>query len=168
VHLMIPPDNYGRVEDVDLNETQGGSNSKLTKQDKNGFHRYFVNLGAIDGITKADLIHFLSDVSGTDRKYFGELTMQKNCAFFNVDKNHDKGLSQRFNGVEIEGRNIRVNRDNDDNKQTKASSSYKKFKGKRSTSSLRLHRRSIGVATQESGRARKSNRKFHRSKASRP
>jgi len=173
-HLVIPPDNHRNdgirgVEDVDLNEAPGGSNGKRSKQDKHGFNRYFVNLGAIDGITKADLIHFLSDVSGTDRTYFGELTMQKNCSFFNVNDNHDKGLSQRFNGIEIEGRNIRVNRDNDDNKRTKASPSDKKFKRKRSsTSSLRLRRRGVGALMQEPGRtARKSKREFHRSNAQR-
>ena len=76
----------------------------------------------IDGLTRADLIHFLSDVSGIDRKLFGELTIQKNCAFFDVDKNHDTGLSQRFKGIEIEGRSISVNKEDDGNNRPTASS----------------------------------------------
>jgi len=101
------------------------------KHRNSGFHRYFVNIGSIDGVTKADLIHFLSDVSGIDRKYFGELTLQSNCAFFDVEIAHDKGLSAPFKGMEIEGRAIRVNRDDDGNKRrSKATSSMKRIRGR--------------------------------------
>ena len=111
-HLMIL-----NGEETNLNEEHGKSPGK---RDKPGFHRYFVNLGTIDGVTIADLIHFLSDVSDIDRKFFGDLTMQKNCAFFDVDRAHDQGLSQKFKGIEIEGRSIRVNRDDDGNKHSRS------------------------------------------------
>ena len=146
-HLMIQSG-----EEIDLNESYGGSHEKHSKS---GFHRYFINIGMIDGLTRADLIHFLSDVSGIDRKLFGELTIQKNCAFFDVDKNHDKGLSQRFKGIEIEGRSIRVNRDDDGNNRPTASSHRKNIKGKYSPPSS--HFRLAG----------KSKRDFHRSRGQR-
>jgi len=101
------------------------------KHRNSGFHRYFVNIGSIDGVTKADLIHFLSDVSGIDRKHFGELTLQSNCAFFDVEIAHDKGLSAPFKGMEIEGRAIRVNRDDDGNKRrSRATSSMKRIRSR--------------------------------------
>lgn len=107
-------------EDADLNETSGGGGgggkSSREKRDKSGFHRYFINIGMMDGITKGDLIHFLSDVSGLDRKYISDLSLQKNCAFFDIDKNQDKGIADKFIGVEVEGRSIRVNRDEEDQK----------------------------------------------------
>jgi ATP-dependent RNA helicase DeaD len=112
-HLSIRSENGRNEEDGDLNETFGGSNHQHARD---GFHRYFVNIGSIDGVTEADLIHLLSDVSGIDRKYFGDLSMQKNCSFFNVDHAHDRGLSERFMGIEIEGRSIRVNRDENENR----------------------------------------------------
>ncbi len=146
-HLMIQSG-----EEIDLNESYGGSHEKHSKS---GFHRYFINIGMIDGLTRADLIHFLSDVSGIDRKLFGELTIQKNCAFFDVDKNHDKGLSQRFKGIEIEGRSIRVNRDDDGNNRPTASSYRKNIKGKYSPPSSHFRR------------AGKSKRDFHRSRGQR-
>ena len=146
-HLMIQSG-----EEIDLNESYGGSHEKHSKS---GFHRYFINIGMIDGLTRADLIHFLSDVSGIDRKLFGELTIQKNCAFFDVDKNHDKGLSQRFKGIEIEGRSIRVNRDDDGNNRPTASSYRKNIKGKYSPPSSHFRR------------AEKSKRDFHRSRGQR-
>ena len=73
-HLMII-----NGEEANLNEEHAGSPKK---SDKPGFHRYFVNLGTIDGVTNADLIHFLSDVSGIDRKFFGDLTMKKKLYIF--------------------------------------------------------------------------------------
>ena len=88
-HLSIRSGN-GRIgEDSDLNEYPGKTNQKNNQE---GYHRYFVNIGSIDGVTEADLIHFISDISGINRKYFGELSMQKNCSFFNVDHAHDRGL----------------------------------------------------------------------------
>ena len=104
-HLMIQSG-----EAADLNETIGGSHEK---RGNSGFNRYFVNIGMIDGITRGDLLHFLSDISEVDRKSFGEVSMQKNCAFFEVDSKHDQGLSNKFAGIEVEGRSIRVNREDE-------------------------------------------------------
>ncbi|MDH5599263.1 MAG: DEAD/DEAH box helicase, partial [Cyclobacteriaceae bacterium] len=126
-HLMIQSG-----EDENLNEIKGAPHSSSSSREKSN-NRYFINVGSIDGMTKADLIHFISDVSGIDRQYFKELTLQKNCAFFNVENNQDKGLSDKFKGIEIEGRSIRVNKDEDSNNQNR-SSSRKRTKPKREKS----------------------------------
>lgn len=116
-------------EDTDLNDLGGDKyQEKSKKREKSGFHRYFVNIGSIDGLTKGDLIHYLSDVSGIKRKFFGDMSLQKNCAYFDVDSKYDKGLSQSFIGVEIEGRSIRVNRDDEGNKRTRSTSGGKQKK----------------------------------------
>lgn len=122
-HLMIQSG-----EAADLNETIGGSHEK---RGRSGFNRYFVNIGMIDGVTRGDLLHFLADVSEIDRKLFGEVSMQKNCAFFEVDNKYDKGLSEKFADIEVEGRSIRVNRedegpDSSRGAKRRGASSYKK------------------------------------------
>lgn len=122
----------GKHEEDNLNEIAGGSPEK---RDRSNFHRYFVNIGSIDGMTKSDLIHLLSDVSKVDRKYFGALDMQKNCSFFEVDGKFDRGLSQSFKGVENKGRSIRVNRDDEGNKRDR-----KEYVGKKNKD----HRKSKG------------------------
>lgn len=104
----------GKHEEENLNETVGGVPEQ---RDRSRFNRYFVNIGSIDGMTKSDLIHLLSDVSKVDRKYFGTLDMQKNCSFFELDSGHDTDLSNSFKGVENAGRSIRVNRDDQGNKR---------------------------------------------------
>ncbi len=135
-HLSV----QGREEDNlnEKDEKQRGSGSDK-KQGRNGYHRYFINVGLIDGLTKSDLIHFISDISGIKRKSFGELTMQKNCAFFDVDSNFDKNLSKSFKGIDIEGRSIRVNRDDEGNKRDKPGYAKKRNKGKRKTAKREYH-----------------------------
>lgn len=116
-HLMVS------ASDGDLNETTGRSESGRSRTAKSGFNRYFVNIGMIDGVTKPDLVHFLSDVSGVNRKYFGDISLQKNCAFVEVDDKQDKKLSESFVGIEVEGRSIRVNLENDETESSRPSSS---------------------------------------------
>ncbi len=119
-------------EEANLNETHGGAPGK---RDLGKFHRYFVNIGLMDGMTKGDLIHFLADIANVDRKFFGDLTMQKNCAYFDVDGSKDDGLEQKFDGVEIEGRSIRVNRDDEaEMRRPKDFHKKKSFSGKRRSS----------------------------------
>jgi len=121
-HLMLQD-----ADRNDLNETIEEKGKRPGKRkEKTGFHRYFVNIGSIDGITKGDLIHYLSDVSGISRKYFGDLSLQKNCAYFDVDSNFDSSLSKSFIGVQVEGRSIRVNRDDEGNKRSRSGGSKKK------------------------------------------
>ena len=96
-------------EKSDLNEYSGSG--KLDKKNDDIFKRYFINIGTIDGMTKEDLIHFLSDNSKIDRKYFRSLNIRKNCAYFDVHSEHGYKLEDTFVGVEIKGRDIRINLD---------------------------------------------------------
>ncbi len=124
-HLMIQ-----KGESSNLNASEEGSSESKTRS-KTGFHRYFINIGAIDGMTKPDVLHFLSDISNVDRKFFGEISLQKNCTFFDLDDKQDQGFSQKFNGIEVKGRELRVNRDDEGNKRSKPSYSRDKVRGKR-------------------------------------
>ncbi|WP_109829938.1 DEAD/DEAH box helicase [Reichenbachiella versicolor] len=111
-------------EEDDLNEIQG---KKKEGKDRK-FLRYFINVGTMDGVTKSDLVHFLSDVSGIDRKAFGSIELQKTNAFFELEKGKQSGLLQKFENIDIEGRAIRVNLDEDANR--KKSSTDKQGKKK--------------------------------------
>lgn len=119
----------GGKEDDNLNEAYGGSPDK---RDRGAFNRYFVNIGSIDGMTKSDLVHFLSDAAEIDRKYFGDITMQKNRSYVDVDSSQDKAINLKFEGVEIDGRSIRMNKDDDGGPTTDfGRSKKKKFKSEK-------------------------------------
>jgi len=127
-HLMIQGGGQS-----DLNEASGSGSSRSDKKSGGAFNRYFVNIGTIDGMTKEDLIHFLSDNSKIERKHFGPLSIQKNCAYFDVDAKHDQKLGETFVGIEIKGRDIRVNLDEQARKSKFSAPSKKRnFRDKRS------------------------------------
>ena len=128
-HLMIQGGGQS-----DLNEASGSGSGSGRSDKKSGgaFNRYFVNIGTIDGMTKEDLIHFLSDNSKIERKHFGPLSIQKNCAYFDVDAKHDQKLGETFVGIEIKGRDIRVNLDEQARKSKFSAPSKKRnFRDKR-------------------------------------
>jgi len=134
-HIMV-----SNNEEADLNETDG----RPTRTTKSGFNKYYVNIGMIDGVTKADLIHFIADVSGINRKYFGDVSLQKNCAFIEVDSAHDAKLSESFVGIEVEGRSIRVNYEGYNNGHKKSRSGYKRKGGGNFRKSRNDQRRTKG------------------------
>lgn len=101
-----------REESDNLNETQKGS-SKSDNSLNGDSQRYFINLGSIDGLTSGDLIHLISDISGISRKNLGDLELKKNCSFFYVNKDAADGIAKKFQGLEVEGRSIRVNSDDE-------------------------------------------------------
>ena len=111
-------------ESSDLNEDIG---QKKTPDTPGGYDSYFINIGTIDGVTKGDLLHFLSDISGIRRKDFGEITLQKNCAYFQVEHNSAKDIESKFEGIYVEDRPIRVNADH---KGPKKKEGKKQNKGK--------------------------------------
>lgn len=84
----------------------------------------------MDGMTKADLVHYLSDISTIKRKYFGDINIQKNFAFFEVDNTQDKELAVNFAGITIDGREIRINLDEDGDRR-KVSTQKKKSRDNR-------------------------------------
>ncbi len=97
-------------EEKDLNESTGGSPER---RDKSNFNRYFINLGMIDEMKKPDIVDFVSEVGKVDRKFIGEVTIKQNHSYFEMDKRYDKEFTNRFSQVSYNGRDIRMNRDND-------------------------------------------------------
>ncbi len=144
--------------DEDLNENASKkdkkSKDKKSKDNKyqgKGAQRYFINIGKVEGVNKADLVRFLSDLSGIDRKYIGNITLQKHCAYFDVDENKDTGFSKAFKGVYIGDRAVRVNKDDDANKPRRGR------KGRSSSSGKGRNRNFKG---EKSGRKAKSKYKY--------
>lgn len=114
-------------EDANLNESAGGSRGG---QETGNFRKFFINLGSIDGFIKSDMVHLLSDLSGIEKKYFGTVKLLKNRSYFEVDKKYEKDFSKKFEGVEFEGRDVRVHPDNGASNRSERSSGYHKSKQK--------------------------------------
>ncbi len=116
-------------EELDLNESTGGSPDR---RDTSKFNRYFINLGSIDGMNKSDVVSFVSDVGQINKKFVGSVELKQNHSYFELDRRYDKGVATRFKEVTYNGRDIRMNRDNDNPAQEKKSK--KKVRSERNTS----------------------------------
>jgi len=129
-NLLIQSGNEG-----DLNELQGGgrnrdsdNGNRRDRRDRGdrresnvgggGNNRYFINIGTIDGMTIPDFVHYVSDTAGIKRSDVGDISMQKTSTFFDVESDAAKGFEEKFSGLEIEGRSIRVNRDDEGPKRS--------------------------------------------------
>ncbi len=109
-HLMV--DNGSDFQEPeDLNEIQGRRNE--SRNQDSDVQRFFINIGEIDGATRADLVHFLVDITGLDGKTFQNIELKKNCSFFYVENKKSKDIVAKFNGISVSGREVRVNEDND-------------------------------------------------------
>lgn len=98
----------------DINVVTGANRRTNSKS-----NRYFINVGALDGLTPKDLTEFLSDVSEIPEKHFENISIQKSCAFFDLEKEKDNDFPDLFKGIIVEGRKIRVNRDDEGSKPRK-------------------------------------------------
>ncbi len=116
-------------EAEDINEYDG---KKPNVSSKNETERYFINVGAIDGVTAGDLVHFLSDITSINRKQFSNFSIQKNCSFFDLRATEPLDFDKLFEYVEVNGRSIRVNRDVDTPKRKGRGDNKSRTKQKRS------------------------------------
>ena len=94
-----------------------GKSNKKNKFDKksdagdlNGY-RFFVNIGKMDQANKAELLEFLCDVGKVEKRHITNIAMEKRCSYFDVDPSKASTFAQRFKNLQIDGRELRVNRD---------------------------------------------------------
>jgi|TARA_Y100000385_G_scaffold266278_1_gene301292 ATP-dependent RNA helicase DeaD len=74
-------------------------------------NRFFINVGKSDGVSKSDMVDFIAETVKIRKSEVGDIDLQKNCSFFEVDSRHSKNVANSFKGIYIDGRELRVNRD---------------------------------------------------------
>lgn len=70
-----------------------------------------MNVGKIDGVSKTDLIDFISETASIRKSDIGTIDLQKKCTYIQINNRHSKSFSQKFKGIYVDGRELRVNRD---------------------------------------------------------
>ena len=84
---------------------------KKSKKSNKKAARFFINVGKLDGVSKSDLVDFISETAKIRKSDICDIDLQKKCSFFEVDGRHSKNLANYFKGIYIDGRELRVNRD---------------------------------------------------------
>ena len=74
--------------------------------------RFYINIGLVDQINENDLIHFIKDRTRLKKEHINTVDLKDKHAYFHIHKKYASNVSDSFKGLTIDGRAIRVNRDN--------------------------------------------------------
>ena len=75
------------------------------------FERFQINVGKADGVRKLDILDFVCEQSGLDKRSIGDIELDKKHSYFEVEKSKSKGIDAFFDGVEVNGRPLKVSKD---------------------------------------------------------
>jgi ATP-dependent RNA helicase DeaD len=70
--------------------------------------RFFINLGKMDDVGKAELLELIDDCCGVGKRFIGKIDIKGAYSFFEVEREKEAEIIQGLNGVEYEGRPVRV------------------------------------------------------------
>ncbi|MBX2963267.1 MAG: DEAD/DEAH box helicase [Cyclobacteriaceae bacterium] len=97
-------DYYRNAPDLNVN----GQQSDRGAERYSTGDRYFINLGKMDGLEKGDLLEMLDDCCGVGKKHIGKIDIKGAYSFFEVEKEKSEAIISGLQGVEYEGRPVRV------------------------------------------------------------
>lgn len=98
--------------DINLHEDSGERQNQKEPAAKD-MNRFFMNLGAMDDASKADIVELIVDVGEVSESDIGSVSIQNKCTFFEVKHKHAKTLGAKFDGLMVNGRELRVNLDDE-------------------------------------------------------
>ncbi len=99
--LYTPPSNAKEPRKL------GKSDKKF---DKNDWISYFINVGVMDGVGKRDLLTFIAEQGGIDPKLVQNVSISRANSTFDVHASCMKNMNNRFKGLKMGNRKLRVNR----------------------------------------------------------
>lgn len=98
-------DYYRNAPDLNIDDRKSGDRD--TEKYRQGA-RFFINLGKMDGMEKADLLELIDDVSGVDGKAIGKIELKGAYSFFEAEKDKVDDILNGFKDIEYNGRQVRV------------------------------------------------------------
>jgi ATP-dependent RNA helicase DeaD len=118
-------DYYRNAPDLNVNAS---SSDRGAERYSTG-DRFFINLGKMDKLEKADLLEMLDECCKVGKKHVGKIDIKGAYSFFEVEKEKSDAIISGLQGVEFEGRQVRV-----ELTEGRRESSSKKSKGGRGRS----------------------------------
>jgi ATP-dependent RNA helicase DeaD len=124
----------------DLNATpsksRGGDREKGRRKDKGkrrdgNYSRFFINIGKMQNLSPKELIVLINKTMKGRTFGIGEIDLQKNFSFFEVDKGMDDEVIRRFRGSKYKGMKINVELANPKGSRPKRKKSHRKGQGKK-------------------------------------
>jgi ATP-dependent RNA helicase DeaD len=97
-------DYYRDAPDLNVN---ANASTKDTQRYSTG-DRFFINLGKVDNMNKADLLEMLDECCKVGKRYIGKIDIKGVYSFFEVEKEKSEAIMAGLQGVEFGGRQVRV------------------------------------------------------------
>ena len=104
----------------DLNEPDFKENKRSNKaknQGKSGYTKFFLTLGAKDGLNKGkllDLINTNDNIAGAD---IGKIEIMPGYTFFEMDSNYENEVIRAFNNKRYAGKRLKIEIKNSNKKE---------------------------------------------------
>lgn len=101
----------------DLNQSaEGGGErrergSRGPKSRDESMRRYFINIGEMDGFNKSGILRLICDESGVPGTKVGRISLDRKHSYVDIDQSEGMKVQNAFKGFVLEGREIRLNRD---------------------------------------------------------
>jgi ATP-dependent RNA helicase DeaD len=70
--------------------------------------RIFINIGKMDELDKGSLLGLICDFGEVSRDVIGKIDLKGAYSFFEVDKKYTEQIMKNFEGVEVRGRQVRL------------------------------------------------------------
>lgn len=87
----------------------GGSRSDSYKRrGKNGYTRFFINIGKKDGVVPVNIIGMINDNTKDRDINIGTIDLKDSFSFFEVEKKHTTKILTSFHNTKFKGRRVRV------------------------------------------------------------
>lgn len=79
-----------------------------------GFSKFFINIGKMDGATKPELLDFIVEETGLDKKAVGDISIEKMGSYFEVKNDDSNSVTNNFKGIIVNGRDVKVKEERGD------------------------------------------------------
>ncbi len=90
----------------DLNKPDDSKRSKRSRNNQEGFTRFFLNLGKTDNLTPVTVIGMIKDYSGIKDINIGAIDIMQNFSFFEVDSDYTEEMLEGFKNKKLKNRKI--------------------------------------------------------------
>lgn len=124
-------DYYKNLPELNSPSERSRRDGKDAIRKANNYTRFFLNLGARDGLTPTTIIGMIKDFSAVKSIDIGDIEIMKNFSFFEADGNYERELLSGFKNQVIKGREINIEVAEKKKSEGRRESKREGFKGKR-------------------------------------
>ncbi|MDA3893993.1 MAG: DEAD/DEAH box helicase [Salinivirgaceae bacterium] len=152
---------YRSAKDINITKDTSARVDRVRKE-KDGYARFFINLGTKHNLNTARLIGIVNDATGDKSLSIGKIDILRKFSFFEVEKGVESKILSAFTGQEVDGIELEVQlskpeakpRDNNRSGSGRSDRSYSSGGGRSERSS-----RGDGSRKKDSGKPRRDSNK---------